>query len=81
MTRGNRAFYPWQDEKVRDDVIKTFNLRLPEPLFLKLKFLADNTKRTSMHGICIDALEPTIEREVLALVEKLEHSAHYSKPR
>ena len=56
--------YPWEAETVRPDVTKVFNLRLPEDVFLKLKYLADNQKRVSMQSICLDAIEPHIEAEI-----------------
>ena len=31
--------YPWEEPHVRSDVIKSFNMRLPEDFYLKLKFL------------------------------------------
>ncbi len=35
--------YPWNGEGVRADVTKAFNLCLPEPDLLKLKFIAEQT--------------------------------------
>lgn len=62
---------PWEEPNLRDDVTKVFNLRLSEKHFVMLKFLAENQKRESMQSICLDALEPMLERESLALAEKL----------
>lgn len=62
---------PWEDPNVRDDVTKVFNLRLSERHFLMLKFLAEHQKRESMQSICLDAIEPMLERESLELVKKL----------
>ena len=55
---------PWKAEKVRPDVNKVFNLRLPEDMFLKLKYLSENQRRRSMQNICLDAIEPYIEQEL-----------------
>lgn len=51
---------PWEAPYVRDDVVKGYALRLPEPLYLKLKYVADRTGR-SMNQVCRDAIESTVE--------------------
>ena len=56
--------YPWKAEEVRPDMNKVFNLRLPEDMFLKLKYLSENQRRRSMQSICLDAIEPYIEQEL-----------------
>jgi hypothetical protein len=61
--------FPWEHPRVRDDVLKIYNLRLPEPYLLKLKFIADNTPG-SMHRFCLDALLPAIDAEVERLVRR-----------
>ena len=41
-TQGKGATpLPWEDPQVRDDVLKVYNLRLPEPYLLKLKHIED----------------------------------------
>lgn len=52
--------YPWAAPGVRDDVAKVFNLRLPEPYLLKLKYIAEHTP-DSMQQFCLNALLPAIE--------------------
>ena len=61
---------PWEASGVRQDVTKVFNLRLPEDLYLKLKYLSDNQRRRSMQTICMDAIEPVIEAEIKAILDK-----------
>ncbi len=56
--------YPWETPGVRPDVNKVFNLRLPEDMFLKLKYVSENQRRRSMQSICLDAIEPYIEAEL-----------------
>ena len=51
---------PWQDDRVRDDVVKGYALRLPEPLYLKLKWVAEQTGR-SINTVCRDAIETEVE--------------------
>lgn len=61
---------PWEASGVRPDMTKVFNLRLPEDVYLKLKYLSDNQRRRSMQSICMDALEPVIDAEIAALLEE-----------
>lgn len=63
------SVYPWQDPKVRPDVTKVFNLRLPEDVYLKLKYLSEKQRRRSMQTICQDAIEPYIEQELKKLLD------------
>ena len=39
---GTISQMPWEAENVREDVIKSVNLRLPEPYILKLQYLSRN---------------------------------------
>lgn len=61
--------YPWEHPRVRHDVQKVYNLRLPEPYLLKLKFIAGNTPG-SMQRFCLDALLPAIDAEIERLTGK-----------
>ena len=63
--RGVQQF-PWDDPIVRDDVLKIYNVRLPEPYLLKLKYIAERTPG-SMHQFCIDVLLPAIDKKVKEL--------------
>jgi hypothetical protein len=60
---------PWNQPRVRADVLKVYNLRLPEPYLLKLRFIAENTPG-SMHRFCLDALLPAIDAEVERLARR-----------
>ena len=60
---------PWDDPKVRDDVLKVYNLRLPEPYLFKLKYIAEQTP-DSMHKFCLDILLPAIDAKIEALTHK-----------
>ena len=54
---------PWEEPGVREDVKKVFNVRLSEPIFLKLKWLADNGPE-SMHQIAHEAVENAVNQRV-----------------
>ena len=60
--------YPWEDSKIRDDVLKVYNLRVPEAYLLKLKYIAENTP-DSMQQFCLSALLPAIDAKIDELTE------------
>ena len=55
--------YPWEDPRVREDVTKVYNLRLPEPVHLQLKWLAERSPE-SMHEIAVKAVEAEVRRRI-----------------
>lgn len=55
--------YPWENPDLREDVVKTFNVRLPEPTKAKLQWLAQQGPR-SMHQIVLEAVEAAIEEQI-----------------
>lgn len=57
---------PWEDPRVRKDVRKVYNLRLPEPYFLKLRHIAEH-RQSSMQQVCLDVLLPAIDERVREL--------------
>jgi hypothetical protein len=60
--------YPWEDERVRDDVIKSINLRLPEPYLLKLQYLSDITNK-SQQALIREALLPYVDAQIEKLTK------------
>lgn len=58
--------YPWTEPGVREDVTKVYNLRLPEPYLLKLKYIAENTP-DSMHKFCLNVLQEAIDAKIAEL--------------
>jgi len=55
--------YPWDEAHIREDVKKNLPIRLPEPLYMKLKFIADNTSY-SMNSFILERLTAEIEDEI-----------------
>jgi hypothetical protein len=55
--------YSWQAPAVRADVTKIYNLRLPEPALLKLRYIAEHTP-DSMQKFCLDLLLPAIDAKI-----------------
>lgn len=59
----SKAAYPWEQEGVREDVTKVYNLRLSEPYLLKLKYIAEHTP-DSMQKFCLNVLQEAIDAEI-----------------
>ncbi|MFT5726160.1 MAG: hypothetical protein ACI8PB_000278 [Desulforhopalus sp.] len=59
--------YPWEDPRVREDVKKNLPLRLPEALYMKLKYIADHTPY-SMNSFILEKLTEEIEGEITSLL-------------
>jgi len=59
--------WPW--ETARSDVQKTFNLRLPEPHLLMLRYIAEHTP-DSMQTFCQKLLLPAIEAKIAELTQR-----------
>ena len=60
--------YPWQEPHIREDVMKNLPLRLPEPLYMKLKYIAKHTPY-SMNSFILERLTQEIEEEVVRLTD------------
>ncbi len=60
--------YSWQETGVRDDVLKTYNLRLPEPYLLKLKYIAEHTP-DSMQKFCLNVVKDAIDEKIKELTK------------
>lgn len=58
--------YPWEAPHVRDDVIKSVNLRLPEPYILKLKYLSEQTN-ISQQRLIREILCPAVDQRITEL--------------
>lgn len=61
---------PFYIESGDPRVIIPFQVRLPEPLHLKLKFLADHLPNESMHSISLSAIEEKADNLVMELEKK-----------
>ncbi len=63
MVSNDVISYPWQEPRVREDVLKLYNLRLPEPYLLKLKYIAEHSPE-SMQQFCLSLLLPAIDKKI-----------------
>jgi hypothetical protein len=62
-TSPTRTVYPWEEPHVRQDVMKQVLLKLPEPLYLKLKHITNYTPY-NMTSFIIEKITPEIEKEI-----------------
>lgn len=58
--------YPWDDPKVREDVMKLVSLRLSEPYILKLQWISEQTG-IPQQRLLRDWLLPLIDEKVASL--------------
>ncbi len=59
----NATVYPWENPYVRADVMKQVLLKMPEPLYLKLKHITNYTPY-NMTSFILEKIGPEIEREI-----------------
>lgn len=55
--------YPWEEPFVREDVMKQVLLKMPEPLYLKLKHITNYTPY-NMTSFILEKITPEIEKEI-----------------
>lgn len=66
-SRGGGDVLPWEAPGVREDVTKAYALRLREPLYLKLKWAAEQ-RGQSMNAFITEAVEGAVG-EILSSAE------------
>lgn len=66
---GDKTKKPWEENNVREDVIKSINLRLSEPYILKIQFLSEQTNK-SQQQIIREHLFPAIDNEIDNIFKK-----------
>lgn len=66
--RDTKKKAPWEEADPKKT--KAFNLRLPLDTYAKLKHVAENSPRTSMNNLCIDAIEPFIDKKLKDILQK-----------
>lgn len=73
---------PWEHPTVRREVMHQFNLRLSEPLYLKLRHISKHT-HLSMQEICMPVVEKEIEARIAEMEkeEKIKARAEAAKAR
>jgi hypothetical protein len=61
--------FPWDDPKVRDDVMKLISLRLSEPYMLKLQWISEQTGK-AQQKMLKDLVVPWIDEQVKKLSQE-----------
>lgn len=67
---SSRPLLPWERENIREDILKIFNLRLPETYYAKLEYLSQNGK-DSKHKILMDIILPEIDKKIKEIIGNL----------
>lgn len=67
-TKTESAPLPWEEPHIREDVVKNLPLRISEPLYLKLKYIAAHTPY-SMNSFIIECISEEIDREIEQLLD------------
>jgi len=62
-TQETETVYPWKEPYVREDVMKQVLLKMPEPLYLKLKHITNYTPY-NMTSFILEKIAPEIEKEI-----------------
>lgn len=60
-TETQKKKMPWDD--ANPEVIKTFNLRIPQPLRMKLDYIIERSPK-SVHKFIMDEVEKAVKREL-----------------
>ena len=63
---------PWEGPGVREDVVKQFNLRLPEPDLLKLRYVVEKQRAKSINSYILNVLLPQLDADVAELAGRKE---------
>ncbi|MDD3471297.1 MAG: hypothetical protein PHS86_00795 [Syntrophaceae bacterium] len=59
--------FPWERSGVREDVVKQYNLRLPEPDLLKLRYVVEKQRAKSINSYILNVLLPQLDADVAEL--------------
>ena len=62
---ASATLYPW--DSARQDVLKQYQLRLPEPYLEKLRYIGQHTP-FSMQQFCLEVLLPAIDAKIAELI-------------
>lgn len=55
---------PWEEPEVSERVLKAFNIRLSEPDYLRLKFVASQSPDKSTHAFCVRLIMQEVHRRL-----------------
>ena len=61
--------YPWEAPEILEERKRVLNLRLPEPYYVKLKYIRQKTGKVA-HQVCLDAVLPAIEAEIKKIIKE-----------
>ena len=60
--------YPWEAPEIFEERKRVLNLRLPEPYYVKLKYIRQKTGKVA-HQVCLDVVLPAIDAEIKKIIK------------
>lgn len=60
---------PWEAPGVNQRIIKQLQVRLPEPDYLLLKYVVDNSKLKSIHAFMVQAIMQEAKKDLKKITE------------
>lgn len=66
-TELKEEILPWEEPGVREDVVKQYNLRLPEPDLLKLRYVVEKQRAKSINSYILNVLLPQLDADIAEL--------------
>lgn len=67
---ATETVYSWEEPYVREDVMKQVLLKMPEPLYLKLKHITNYTPY-NMTSFILEKIAPEIEKEIFKMTGRV----------
>jgi len=62
--KREKSSFPWEAPGVNPRIIKQLQVRLPEPDYLMLKYVVDNSKLRSIHAFMVQAIMQAAEKDL-----------------
>ena len=62
--KREKGHFPWEAPGANRRIIKQLQVRLPEPDYLMLKYVVDNSKLRSIHAFMVQAIMQAAEKDL-----------------
>jgi hypothetical protein len=67
--KKEKPTFPWEAPGVNERIIKQLQVRLPEPDYLLLKYVVDNSKLRSIHAFMVQAIMQAAKKDFKKITE------------
>lgn len=64
-----KELFPWEEPEVNKRIIKQLQVRLPEPDYLLLKYVVDNSRQKSIHSFMMQAIMKEAKKELKKITD------------